>query len=187
MTLPALFVSEIPGQPLPGWEALLGPQERSRYLAATAPKRKLQFLATRVLLRRALERELGFPAAGFEITAEAGQGPRLLNLKRPLFASLSHTDGACAVLLSETPCGVDIEDASRLREFPDLAKNAFNGDELAIFEKNPVPENFYKLWTIKEAIYKAGQPCAWLGQLSFKQYRVCAALPLTGLQNLVIW
>jgi phosphopantetheinyl transferase (holo-ACP synthase) len=74
-----------------------------------------------------------------------------------------------------------------VRDFPALAKTAFNADELACFERNPVAENFYGLWTAKEAAYKAGQPCRWLGRLSFKQYRVAAALPLTGLQNLVIW
>ena len=185
MKLPALFVSGIPSQPLPGWEALLGPDEISRYQAATAPQRKLQFLATRVLLRKALERALGRPAASFEITAQAGEAPRLLNAS--LNASLSHTEGACAVLLSETPAGVDLEDASRERDFPALAKTAFNADELAAFEKNPGRESFYALWTSKESRYKAGRPCAWEGRLSFGRYRVAVALPLTGLQNLVIW
>jgi 4'-phosphopantetheinyl transferase len=186
MKLPCLWVAEIPEEALPGWEALLGEDELARYHKASAPKRKLQFLATRVLLRRALSASLGGPAQGFQVTAIAGEAPRILGCPRPVRASIAHTAWAAAVMLAEEPCGVDIEDASVERDFGALAKTAFNASELAIYENRPGREAFYAIWCAKEAHYKAGLPCAWEGRLSYKKYRVVAATPLTGLKNLVI-
>jgi 4'-phosphopantetheinyl transferase len=186
MSLPCLWISEIPSEAPPSWESLLGSEELERYQQSRLPKRRLQFLATRVLLRRALAAEFGGEAKEFKVTARMGEAPRLLESPRPLYLSLAHTSWASAVLIAESACGVDIEDSSIDRDFKALAKTAFDASEMERYEKNPGREGFYGLWCAKEARYKAGQPCAWEGRLSYKKYRIAAALPLTGLKNLVI-
>jgi 4'-phosphopantetheinyl transferase len=186
MSLPALWVTQIPPQDDPAWEKLLSAPERARYATIRAPLRKRQFLASRALLHRALALETGLPAGQIEISASYGEAPRLINPPLPISLSLSHSGLACACLLAETPCGVDIEDLSRLRDVDALAKMAFSAEELAQYKKSPGIEHFFRLWTAKEARYKAATNCAWLGRLSFGPYRLCAALPLTGLKNLVV-
>jgi 4'-phosphopantetheinyl transferase len=186
MTLPSLWLLEIPPvDPIDG-ERLLGPEENSRYHSIQAPLRRRQFLHSRMLLRKALSIELGQPAESFEVSALAGEAPRLLKPPSEIRISLSHSKNACACLLASSPCGVDVEDLERERDFLGLARFAFQAQELTEFVEKPDRERFMQLWTAKEARFKAGVPCSWMGYFSFKSYRVCAALPLTGLKNLVI-
>jgi phosphopantetheinyl transferase len=185
MKLPGLWLLEIPPVHPPDWENLLGPEEITRYHAIAAPLRKRQFLASRVLLRKALSAELGAAPETHKITAMAGERPRLLNSRQSVHISLAHSGLASACLLAESPCGVDIEEIAPERDFPGLAKIAFRDEVLEEFRKNPGRETFFRLWTEKEARSKAGAPCQWIGRMSFKNYRVCLALPLTGLKNLV--
>ena len=186
MILPCLWVTEIPQEAPSEWEAMLGQDELERYRQASAPKRKLQFLAARVTLRQALAASLGGHTRDFQISANPGEAPRILNCSLPIHASISHTSWAAAVMLALEPCGVDIEDASVERDFSALAKTAFSPDELALFEKKPSREEFYAIWCAQEANFKAGAACAWEGRLSYKKYRIAMATPLTGLKNLVI-
>lgn len=73
-----------------------------------------------------------------------------------VFFSLSHSDGALAVAVSDEPCGVDIE-----REVPPRAKNfakkVLNESELreisALSEDERV-ERLVELWSMKESLFK---------------------------------
>lgn len=62
--------------------------------------------------------------------------------------NFSHTAGAVAVIISDTPVGVDIE---KIRQ-PRLkaAKRLFTENELCVAE-----DKFWQIWTAKEAIAKA--------------------------------
>ena len=74
-----------------------------------------------------------------------------------VFFSISHSSGALAVAISDSPCGIDIEpECGRWSE--ELAKRYLNDEEYARYSANPEAsrrEEFLKIWTTKEAIFKA--------------------------------
>jgi 4'-phosphopantetheinyl transferase len=136
-------------------------------------RRQSQFLAGRLLLRRALEFHLALPASSFEILAPENSAPRLE--RGPRF-SLSHCEGMAACFLSEEACGVDVEDASVQRDFSRLAESAGLGELSS-------GEEFYEAWCEKEARFKAGEACAWMGRFSWKNYRLCLVAKSRGPLN----
>lgn len=167
-------------------EAALGPEERGRFARMKSVRRRRQFLFSRQLLRQALSQELGLDPESLGLSAQDGEAPRLLHAPQPLYISVSHSVEMAACLLSLEPCGVDIEESSRERDFGALARAAFSPVLQTRYLESPKRETFYELWTEMEAHFKAQGPCAWLGRMSIKSYRLCMALSLTGIQNLVI-
>jgi phosphopantetheinyl transferase len=167
-------------------EAALGPEERERLARIKNLQRRRQFLFSRQLLRKALSQELGLDPASLRFSAHEGEAPRLLHTRQPLYISLSHSAEMAACLMSSAPCGVDIEDITQERDCSAIAQAAFSPAFQARYLESPKPETFYELWTEMEARFKAQAPCAWLGRLSIKSYRLAMALSLTGIENLVI-
>jgi len=114
----------------------LSPADRARYetfpSGGRAGERGQQYLLSRALLAFALEETLGtVPAAGQPYFPE-----------RPgLFLSLSHTEGAALLALSDAPVGADIE---RVRPIPPRLGRDFAGGE----------ETFWRRWTAAEAAAK---------------------------------
>ena len=96
-----------------------------------------------------------------------------------LHFSLSHTDKALAVAVSNKPCGIDIEALARF--------NKKNSDSLVLekFEKKICaddediylgsPRDFIELWTKKESIYK----CCGSGHFSAKSINTRQYLTLS--------
>ena len=70
------------------------------------------------------------------------------------FVSISHSGDMVAVCTSENPIGIDIEKIDTKRNLEKLSKRVFKGQELEAFEQNPTPEQFYEIWTKKEAYSK---------------------------------
>ena len=67
--------------------------------------------------------------------------------------SLSHCRAAVGCLLSDAPCGLDIEIIRPLR--PALAEHTMNAVEQALIQHSPTPDiTFIRLWTQKEAVLK---------------------------------
>jgi 4'-phosphopantetheinyl transferase len=145
---PSLFLSK----DIPGDQGLLGPSELKRLASLKAPKRQEQFLRSHSLMQLALGSLLPRPAQGFEIESQPDAPPRLGS--GPLL-SLSHSGGICACLLSpQAPCGIDVEDSSRERDFKALAGKAFEGEAAT---GAGTKEAFYKAWCLKEARFKTGK------------------------------
>lgn len=70
------------------------------------------------------------------------------------FVSISHSGDMVAVCTSENPVGIDIEKIDDKRNLEKLSKRVFCGKELEAFKNNPTPEQFYEIWTQKEAYSK---------------------------------
>ncbi len=72
-----------------------------------------------------------------------------------LFFSISHSEDTVAVALSDTPVGIDLEFVDERRDFISLSRRFFAPDEhKAISESNSPTEDFFALWTKKEALAK---------------------------------
>ena len=124
--------------------ALLGklsPADQARYgkfpTGGRAGARGRQFLLSRALLAFALEETLGTVAA----LAMTAAGQPYFPERPGLFLSLSHTEGAALLALSDAPMGVDIE---RVRPIPPRLGRDFAGRE----------ETFWRRWTAAEAAAK---------------------------------
>ena len=122
----------------------LGPEDRARFAAFPSgggrpAERGRQFLLSRALLAFALAETLG----GREppILAKDAGGRPFLPERPGLFLSLSHTEGAAVLALSDAPVGVDVE---RLRALPPRLGRDFAGGE----------ETFWRRWTAAEAAAK---------------------------------
>lgn len=70
------------------------------------------------------------------------------------FVSISHSGDMVAVCRSDQPIGIDIELINEKRNLEKLSNRVFCGKELEIFKNNPTPEQFYEIWTRKEAYSK---------------------------------
>ena len=124
--------------------ALLGklsPADRAQYGTFPSNRRAgargRQFLLSRALLAFALEETLGTVPALAKTAAGQPYFPALPGC----FLSLSHTEGAALLALSDAPVGVDIE---RVRPIPPRLGRDFAGRE----------ETFWRRWTAAEAAAK---------------------------------
>ena len=70
------------------------------------------------------------------------------------FVSISHSGDMVAVCRSNKPIGIDIELIDEKRNLEKLSNRVFCGKELETFKNNPTPEQFYEIWTRKEAYSK---------------------------------
>ncbi len=116
------------------------------------------FLATRALIRASLSRYSGIAVQDLEFTRGHHGKPFLTNAPSPLYFNLSH-GGNMAVLAvtNQGEVGVDIETLSE-RDYLKIAKRYFHESEVhALHQTFGIDRDilFYKLWTLKEAFFKA--------------------------------
>ncbi|MCK5519516.1 MAG: 4'-phosphopantetheinyl transferase superfamily protein [Candidatus Marinimicrobia bacterium] len=73
--------------------------------------------------------------------------------------NLSHSGNAIALLFSQKPCGIDIENLKKRHSEEKLVKRFFHKDEVdRYFEATSEKERtnyFFRIWTLKEAYLKA--------------------------------
>ena len=75
--------------------------------------------------------------------------PHLLNNK---FISISHSFDYCGVIVSDVKVGIDIEKFRS--KILNISKKFVSESDLALIKESSV-ENITKVWSIKEAVYKA--------------------------------
>jgi 4'-phosphopantetheinyl transferase len=141
-------------------QARLSMDEARHYARFVRAERQRQYLLGRMLLRLAVGRLLGLPPAAVSAVDRIGLSPSLVlpaGCKSPGF-SLSHSGHwvACAV----SPCavlGLDVEIIDAGRDLAALAETAFHPAESAWLSRCSDVDRvaaFYRLWTVKEALYK---------------------------------
>jgi 4'-phosphopantetheinyl transferase len=96
------------------------------------------------------------PSASLEFARREQGKPYLLN--SPLYFNLSHSGNFAALAVSaQGEIGIDIE-TIRARNFLAIAERYYHTDELKQLLATPEAEReqlFFKLWTLKEAFFKA--------------------------------
>lgn len=141
----------------------LGASVRQRYLHFRRAERQRQFLAGRLLLRRALADAVpGIAAAAIHFTERPGAAPQASMPGATPFFSLSHAGHwvACAVS-TEVPLGLDVELQGQLRDFAALAEHSFDAATAQRIARLPPAHRapaFYRAWCRLEAQYKLGLP-----------------------------
>ena len=163
MTLPAVWLlrsDEIaPDSPeARDLAALLSAEEHQRQGSYRRAEAQHQFLLSRGLLRRVLGKISGQAPERLRFERLPSGKPLLPDFPE-LHFSLSHSGQWIGLAVScEAPIGIDIEQPSRPRDFLRIAQHYFHPEECALLEAPPLelmPLHFYRLWTMKEAFFKA--------------------------------
>ena len=135
---------------IPEWAS---ESESKRFLQLSA-KRRYQYCTSRWLLRHALSERYNKPFTWWEIQEQKDRPPCITNLPQDLSISLTHTDRWLAITLAIDPIGVDIE-YKKEREFIKSAALFMTDQEYVTFQQSPNKNEFYRIWCLKEAFYKA--------------------------------
>jgi 4'-phosphopantetheinyl transferase len=133
--------------------SLLSKSEIERYTKMKNPKRRRQFVISRLLLLEGIKRQLGV-----RVTVDSSVSGQPIVIGHPIFCSISYSDFSISVSFSTYgPIGVDIE-KHRQRKIDRLVRYCFHMEEIDYFDA--LSENqrelwFYRQWTLKEAAAKA--------------------------------
>jgi 4'-phosphopantetheinyl transferase len=168
-----LDISQLKAEAIAAQRWLLTEEENAR--ASRLMRGQLEFIASRILVRRALSHYVE-PAAEQLMFERSSAGKPFL-IHYPLSFNLSHS-GTMALLavapssLFEPPnpsaqqaarpplplIGVDIEAGRSQVQTMELAERFYHPDEVIQLKKlapNDQQDYFYRLWTLKEAFFKA--------------------------------
>jgi 4'-phosphopantetheinyl transferase len=121
-------------------------------------KKQHHFLATRALLRTALSLYTDIPAQELQIARTDEGKPFLTNAPHPIYFNLTHSGNfAVLAVTSRGEVGVDIETA-RNRSYLKIVERYFHPNEINYLYTSAEAQReqiFYRLWTLKEAFFKA--------------------------------
>lgn len=136
----------------------LSQQERARLERITHIKSRECFLAGRTLIRHILSHYLKISPANICIETSVYGKPFQSHQSRLSF-NLSHTGEQFALAISESgEVGVDIEQYKQRKNLDGMVQQVLTESEQEWFYLLPEEhktENFYRLWSLKEAILKS--------------------------------
>lgn len=144
------------------YRELLSEAERGRYERFYFERDRLQYLATRALVRTVLSRYAAVSPQDwrFRIDERGKPSVRQPLTPLPLNFNLSNTRGlvACAVSVGHERVGVDVERLDRQNDLDALADRYFCPTEsraLRALDAAARPRRFFDYWTLKESYIKA--------------------------------
>lgn len=118
-----------------------------------------EYISTRKIIKQYFSTLLSLPFASLSVLFD--DNDKLLkvyhdNIALPVYSCISHSHGYVAIALSQIPCqlGIDLELISEKRSLTRVANRYFHEKELAVCS-NRSDLDFYRLWTLKEALAKA--------------------------------
>jgi 4'-phosphopantetheinyl transferase len=138
---------------------LLPQDEQAYFNQVNSPKRQIQFLIGRVLLRTSLSDILAIPPSDILLTKTESGKLELADKSFKLHFNISHSNNMVAVAIDKAVVGLDIE-FMKPRDFDQLATTAFsevNSQSIKQLDGKAKKELFYTYWTQKEAAIKYGQ------------------------------
>ena len=151
-----LDLSKINAEDSAIFSSVISEHERER--AQQFKKNQHHFLATRALQRQALSHYTEISPEQLLIARTDSGKPFLTNSPFALHFNLSHSGNFAALAVStQGEIGVDIETA-RKRSYLQIVERFFHADEIKQFHdcnKEDEEQLFYRLWTLKEAFFKA--------------------------------
>lgn len=122
-------------------------------------RRQLQFIAIRALVRKCLSLYSGIDPHQLILDTRPQGKPFLVNSTLPITFNLSHCNNIAVLAIAlQDEIGVDIESTTRNRGQRNIATRYFHPQEiaqLAALDDSQHNTYFYRLWTLKEAFFKA--------------------------------
>lgn len=150
------WLRDDPARDLSALAARLPAAEQAELAEFASTARRRGFILSRTLLRHLLSPCLQRPESGIRF-CRAESGRLQLADDNSWHISISHADGLVAVIVAEMACGVDIEQPRALK-VERVAQRYFADAEKAYLAQSREAhrqQNFFRLWTLKEAAVKA--------------------------------
>lgn len=154
---------------------LLSQAELARAQNITDDVTRKRFIAGRTLLRQLLSHYIDCNPADIELITGSSGKPALKD--QSIEFNISHSKNWYGFAFSKSPIGLDLEEfKSTNRNLLGIARRFFTETETNFLSKSAadtLPQQFYKLWTQKEAVLKAhgGGISAGLNQLDLIHHR----------------
>lgn len=150
-----IWLRDEPAVPLQALAHALPTEEQEELASFRHPRRQRSFVLSRTLLRKTLALHLRKPEQGIRFTRSRGR--LLLAEKSTWQFNLSHAAGLLAIIVADAPCGVDIE-LPRSVAVEKITQRYFSAAEnnyLLGCDPARQRNEFFRLWTLKEAAVKA--------------------------------
>lgn len=148
--------------------------DERRYLESTlSVARRQQYISGHWFARVVLADFTGIPAMNWRLSRAPQGGLCAGSGSGRIYVSLSHSGRWVSAAVSTAPVGVDVETASRPRDYPGMSHLCCTPDERACLNRldtNDLTREFLRLWTLKEAWAKRegrGFDLARFRQISF--------------------
>ena len=144
-------------------------QEKKRYEQYLSAEKKREFLIGKIFTKHILAQYLDIYPSRVRFEQSEGDRPTVLNLN--LNVSLSHSNSYFVCLISLNRVGVDVEYTGR-KILKSGFEHVFTEEEilkLNALEGEAKIQYFFKLWTMKEAFWKAYE---YQRSLSFNQFSI---------------
>lgn len=143
-----LLVGAIP--PLEALEAAANADDKLAIAQFSAPSRRAERLAWRIMLRMWAQCHTAWEGKALEVNYTSQGAPEIKNFPYKYIA-VSHCRDRVAVALAQKPCSVDIERCDR--NFHAIASRYLAAEELALAESEPTL-GYAAIWCAKECLYK---------------------------------
>lgn len=156
------FCESVTESNIPVFIKMLSPEEVSHYNQFVSDKRKQEFLFSRVLLRKALSSHFCEKHDFWQLKRTLDGQLQIANKQYQdhIRLSLSHSKNIVVAAIGEhLQLGVDVEVINKKRDFLSIAENFFASAEVRELRKYTIEEarrKFFLMWTLKEALIKAG-------------------------------
>ena len=136
--------------------AKLTPAEKERGGKYFQLKDRQRFILSRGAQRNILGRYLNQPAAQVAFALGDNKKPFLVGDGKPAIQyNITHAGDWILLAVSNEAVGADVEFVDRGFQFNDILEEHFSLAEIDFIDENNSAENFYLLWTRKEALLKA--------------------------------
>jgi 4'-phosphopantetheinyl transferase len=136
--------------------ATLMPAEKERGGKYFQLKDRQRFILSRGAQRYILGRYLNQAAAQVAFALGNNKKPFLVTDGRSAIQyNITHAGDWILLAVSSEAVGIDVEFVDKEFQFNDILEEHFSQAEIAFIEQNNPAENFYLLWTRKEALLKA--------------------------------
>lgn len=154
-----IWVTKIPAQCDPLLHEapnLLSISERQRLDRTRHPRKKAEYLQSRMLMRAALSETFGTRLSYWTFSETCDSPPLIAELDQNWHVSLSHSKCFIVFSLAQFKHGIDIELRDPVRDTVELSGLILSDKDKSGI-KNPEelsPSSFYRIWCTKEAWFK---------------------------------
>jgi len=146
-------------------ERTLGRDALDRLGRMSRPEGRQRFIVSRALLPLVAARQLGCDPSTVTVHERRGKAPLVsTDAQKELHVSLSHSGVWVACVMATSPVGVDVESVDRRLDAESLSASFFTPQEDEWLRRRANPRlAFFRLWTGKEAVFKAAHETGWNG------------------------